>query len=94
MIALLRSALLKRGLKLHPSKCKAQTNVMRCTLRGQVLVDDSFAVEILPEGTSLRILGADLELHDVSSAAIQNRVDSAWRWFWSMKRMLQNHKIV
>ena len=52
MIALLRAALRKRGLKLQAAKCKVQTNMGDWHLRGQVNVDDSFSVEILPKGSS------------------------------------------
>ena len=93
MIALLRAALLKRGLRLHPSKCKVQTNSDNCQVRGQAQIDNDFCVEILPQGDVLKFLGTDVDLSDASGAAIQNRIDAAWRCFWSLKQLLLNRKV-
>ena len=57
MILTLRESLAKRGLKLHPSKCKAQTNSAKATRRGTVPIDEDSALDVLPEGEGLKILG-------------------------------------
>ena len=93
MISLLRAALLQRGLKLHPSKCKVQTNSNDCHVRGQVQVDEDFSVEILDEGAALNFLGTELDLHDSTAVAVQNRIDAGWRCFWSMKQLLLNRNV-
>ena len=47
MLAMLRGALSKRGLDLHPSKCKAQTNLTDWALRGEVSIDVGFCLGLL-----------------------------------------------
>jgi hypothetical protein len=93
MVLTLRTALAKRGLKLHPSKCKAQTNSAKVTRIGTVPIDEDFALDVLPEGEGLKILGTILTPADVTANEIQNRVAAGWKLFWSMKGLLVNHKI-
>ena len=93
MISLLRAALLQRGLKLHPSKCKVQTNSNDCHVRGRVQVDEEFFVEVLDEGAALNFLGTELDLHDSTAVAVQNRIVAGWRCFWSMKQLLLNRNV-
>ena len=49
MLAILRGALSKRGLDLHSSKCKAQTNLSDWALRGEVSIEVGFCLHVLPE---------------------------------------------
>jgi hypothetical protein len=93
MVLSLRAALAKRGLRLHPAKCKAQTNTASNIRRGAVQLDDEFTLEVLPEGAGLKILGTILTLTDVSANALEHRVAAGWKSFWSMKRLLLNRKI-
>jgi hypothetical protein len=81
MVLTLRTALANRGLKLHPSKCKAQTNSAKATRRGTVPIDEDFALDVLPEGEGLKILGAILTLADVTANEMQNRVAAGWKLF-------------
>ncbi len=74
MILQLRDALGKRGLSLHPSKCKVQTNVENCGLRGDILLEGDFSVSMLPEGEPLTVLGTSLALQDVTRHEVPNRV--------------------
>jgi len=90
MICTLREALRKRGLSLHPSKCKVQTNSEGWNLRGDVSLDDGFSVDFLPEGECLTVLGTSLALQDVTQHEIRTRVSAGWRLFWSMKPLLLN----
>ena len=90
MILGLREALQKRGLSLHPSKCKVQTNVENWQHRGQTSLDDGFGVEVLPEGEPLTVLGTSLGLKDVTQHEIPNRIATGWRLFWALKALLLN----
>ena len=90
MIALLRDALKRRGLDLHPSKCKVQTNMPTLNPRGNIAVDDALSVNLLPEGDGLEILGTILALKDCTAVEIRNRVAVGWRRFWSLKLLVQN----
>ena len=49
MLKMLRQALRKRGLHLHPSKFKAQTNAAEPVQRGSVPIEDDFCLEVLVE---------------------------------------------
>ena len=66
MLSMLRQALALRGLTLHPSKCKAQTNQEEWQRRGDIPVDDDLTVEVLDQDTGLILLGTVLSLTDVS----------------------------
>jgi hypothetical protein len=56
MIPLLEDALQERSLSLHPSTCKAQTNLSDTTHRGQISLSDTFAIDALPLGEYLELL--------------------------------------
>ena len=57
MVAMVREALLKRGLCLHPSKCKAQTNRADLSMRGSLPILPGFSLEVLLDGQCLEVLG-------------------------------------
>ena len=57
MLSMLRKALGSRGLALHPSKCKAQTNLQDSRICGDIYVEDGFFVEVLAPGDNLVLLG-------------------------------------
>ena len=88
----LRAAMAVRGLALHPTKCKVQTNRADWTTRGLAVIEEGFSVEVLPEGQPLMILGTKLCLTDVTGCEIPSRIASGWRMFWAMKRLLLNRK--
>ena len=90
MLILLRDALRKKGLELHPSKCKAQTNCSGRVARGNVRIDDGFSIQVLAEGAPLEVLGTTLALADVTGCEILHRIACAWRKFWSLKKLLLN----
>ena len=92
MLSLLRKALGQRGLALHPSKCKVQTNLQKSEICGDIYVEDGFFVEVLAPGDNLVLLGTLLNLDDVSSNEITNRIAAGWKLFWSLKRLLLNRK--
>ena len=88
MIMTLRDALQRRGLTLHPSKCQVQTNDPGWNRRGSIPVGHGFAVEVLPEGKGLVVLGTVLALRDATQQEVPNRIAAGWRAFWSMKTLL------
>jgi hypothetical protein len=92
MLLTLKSALEKRGLTLHPSKCKLQTNDEDWVQRGSVSIAEGFAVEILPEGEPLTILGTELHLCDATGHEVYHRIAVGWHKFWSLKRLLLDSK--
>ena len=53
MVITLREALRYRGLELHPSKCKAQTNDSSWRRRGKVQILPDFALDVLDDGECL-----------------------------------------
>ena len=87
---ILRDALRKRGLELHPSKCKAQTNCDRHVERGDVHIDRDFTLKVLAEVEPVEVLGTSLALQDVTAVEVEHRISCAWRKFWSMKQLLLN----
>ena len=91
MVILLRESLQRRGLELHPSKCKAQTNCSEWGHRGNVQILPDFALNVLIDGACLEVLGTSLSLHD-ASVEINNRIAIGWRKFWALKRLLLNSK--
>jgi hypothetical protein len=93
MLSSLRQALAARGLSLHPSKCKAQTNISNWHRRGEIAIEEGFSIEILPEGQGLKLLGTVLALEDSTRIELQNRIAAGWRMFWSMKSLLMNLKV-
>ena len=48
---------------------------------------------MLPEGAPLEVLGSVLALEDATQTEIEHRIAIAWRKFWSLKRLLLNHKV-
>ena len=84
--------MLSRGLGLHSSKCKAQTNVSGWSTRGEVRIEDGLVLKVLPEGEGLEILGTVLALSDATRIEIEHRIAAGWRSFWSLKRLLLNCK--
>ena len=88
MLILLRDVLRKKGLELHPSKCKAQTNSPGRVARGSVRIDDSFSLNVLAQGAPLEVLGTTLTMEDVTGSEITHRIACAWRKFWSLKKFL------
>ena len=90
MILILKECLAKRGLSLHPSKCKVQTNMESWKKRGDVLIEPGFSVHILPEGEPLVLLGTALSLTDATGTEVAHRTASAWRMFWASQRLLLN----
>ena len=93
MMLQLRDGLKKRGLSLHPSKCKVQTNTDTWNARGICELDAEMSVEVLAVGEPLTILGTALALSDTTQQEIPNRIATGWRLFWSMKQLLLNRKI-
>ena len=93
MVLMLRDALRERGLQLHPTKCKAQTNRSDWNRRGSVELTEGFSLQVLPEGESLEVLGTMLPLEDVTPVEIQHRVALGWRKFWALKRLLLNQAV-
>ena len=91
MILKLRESLLLRGLALHPSKCKVQTNNNEHTQRGPVQLSDDFAIQILQTDECLELLGTSLSLTDPTGAEIDHRIATGWRKFWGMQKLLLNH---
>ena len=93
MLSMLRQALALRGLTLHPSKCKLQTNQEDWQSRGSICIDDGFAVEVLDHDTGLILLGTVLSLTDVTLKEIDYRIAMGWKMFWSLKRSLLNRRV-
>ena len=93
MLIMIRDALSRRGLSLHPSKCKVQTNKGDCNIRGMTTIQDNFTVEVLEQDASLELLGTALNLLDVTREEVNNRMAAAWRLFWSLKSMLLNRNV-
>ena len=52
MILQLRDALQKRGLSLRPTKCQVQTNDPTWANRGELSLEEGFAINFLDEGAS------------------------------------------
>ena len=92
MLKMLRDALLRRGLSLHPAKCKLQSNIPG-QARMKVDIDDSFSVEVVPAEEGFKLLGTMVHLDDVTKHETNNRIAADWRIFWGMKRMLLNRRV-
>ena len=92
MIVHLKDALGKRGLTLHPSKCQAQTNLPDWNRRGNVTLQPGLTVEVLPEGSPLRVLGTALALQEPTQIEVPSRIAASWRSFWSLKSLLLNRR--
>ena len=92
MLSMLQEALAKRGLTLHPSKCKVQTNLTERDQRGMTAIDEDLSVEIIDAGSNLTLLGTVLNLTDVTEHEIENRIAAGWKLFWALKRVLLNKR--
>jgi hypothetical protein len=92
MLISLRAAMASRGLSLHPSKCKAQTNDSDWQRRGKISLADGFSINILEAGESLELLGTMLNLEESTGYEITHRIASAWRVFWRLKSLLLNRR--
>lgn len=90
MVMTVRAALSQRGLQLHPSKCKAQTNSVASVERGQIQLEQAFSLSVLAEGEGLELLGTKLSLQDVTKDEVHHRIAVGWRKFWAMRRLLLN----
>ena len=93
MLQMLRQALARAGLTLHPSKCKLQTNNSEWDKRGLVEIEEGFSVEVLQDAEGMKVLGTMLHLDDATQHEIQHRISKAWRMFWGMKSILMNRKV-
>ena len=93
MLSTLREALAARGLALHPSKCKVQTNLASWHQRGNVPIEEDFTVEVLDSNASLVLLGTLLNLSDMTGHEIVNRIAAGWKLFWGLKRLLLNQRV-
>ena len=93
MVTSLREALRKRGLELHPSKCKAQTNSPESKERGSIQIMPDFSLNVVAEGECLEVLGTALSLQDATKCEVEHRIATGWRKFWAMKRLLLNVKV-
>ena len=93
MLVMVRDSLAKFGLTLHPSKCQVQTNLGQEVPRGLTTIEEGFAVEVLPVGIGLVVLGTVLDLEDPTKLEIENRIAVSWRMFWGMSKLLLNRKI-
>jgi len=93
MPRMLRDALARLGLNLHPSKCKAQTNDSAWNVRGLTQICDGFSLEVLECGEGLKILGTLLHMQDMTQHEMLNRISIAWRMFWGLKRFQQNQRV-
>ena len=69
-----------------------QTNLSDWNLRGDVVLEEGFAVMVLPQDEALTVLGTDLILQDVTQQEVRNRIASGWRLFWSMRETLMNRQ--
>ncbi len=93
MVLELRQRHLERGLRLHPSKCKAQSNCLDWDRRGSVLMEEWFSLFVLEEEGCLEVLGTSLSLLDVTKPDFNHIIAVGWRKFWAMKRLLLNGNV-
>ena len=84
--------LIKRGLSLNPSKCKAQTNQTEIKHRGLISLSDDFAIEVLPAGHGLELLGTSLSLNDVTGCELKFRIAAGWKKLWALRKLLLNSR--
>jgi hypothetical protein len=89
----LRGELAKYGLSLHPTKCNAQTNIENWDCRGIVELGDGLSVDVVAEGTGLKILGTQVFLRTGSTEELQSRIAAGWSSLYAMKDLLLNAKI-
>jgi hypothetical protein len=93
MLKTLRDALSRRGLNLHPAKCKLQNNLPDDHERKEIDIDEGFSVEVVPNEEGFKFLGTMLKLDDVTRHEINHRIAAGWRMFWGMKRLLLNKRV-
>ena len=87
---MLREALAKVGLDLHPTKCKVQTNQKDFTRRGAIVLTDGFSIDVLGQGEHLELLGTSVPLEDPTGQEVEHRIACGRRKFWALKRLLLN----
>ena len=81
----------RAGLELHMGKTKTLSN--EAGAAGGTLKVASGAVDILPRDGATDYLGKRLGMHDLHGVDIRNRLDKAWKAFFSNKDELCNRKI-
>ena len=92
MVLSLRDALRKRGLELHPTKCKAQTN-RPGAFRGKVRIAEDMHLHVLEEHECLEVLGTHLALQNATQFEIDHRIALAWRKFRALKSLILNRNV-
>ena len=93
MMTDLKDRLMQWGLKVHPTKCKAQTTNDEWSCRGVLSISEGFAVEVLSPGVGLTILGTQLVMETGTSKEIASRISKGWKMFFAMKRIFCNQAI-
>ena len=73
---MVREALARKGLSLHPGKCKLQNKRADKQELEQMYIDEGFSVDVLPAEEGFRILGTMLHLEDPFKREIDNRIAS------------------
>ena len=84
MLSILRKALNSRGLSLHPAKGQAQTS-REYFKRGQVVIEESVPIEVIPVGECLDLLGTKLCLQDPTGSEITHRIAKGWSKFFGFE---------
>ena len=92
MLQTLRVALARRGLALHPGKCKMQSNIPNQEA-AKATIEEDFVIDIVPARTGFKLLGTMVHLDDATGQEIQNRISAARRMFWGMKAIFLNREI-
>ena len=87
MILELRERLAAYGLKLHPTKCKVQTNCVN-PKRSDAELDHGFVVNVLDEGEGIKVLGTFFCVDAQITKEIRHRIRAAWAKFNQMRRLL------
>ena len=93
MITGLKDKLAEWGLRIHPSKCKAQTNNEDWSTRGSIDICKGLAIEVLLNGSCLTILGTQLTLETGTAREVQSRISKGWKMFFALKSLLCNRSI-
>ena len=88
MLKDVHEALEKFGLRLHPTKCKAQGNAFAQPILGTHQICAGFSIEVVAAEMGFIILGTKLALASVMEAELEHRISMAWRKFHSLKAIL------
>ena len=83
MLKDVHEALEKFGLRLHPTKCKAQGNALAQPILGTHQICAGFSIEVVAAEMGFIILGTKLALASVMEAELEHRISMAWRKFHS-----------